>query len=140
MPTPEPWLSQCIAELRKHILVEESVIRRIYHALLNGHVILTGPPGTGKTELARLLPELLWQREASKEDSDDANETASQESTRTGYTATLVTATNECSARTLISSIAPLVNADKVAYRTQHGHLTAAILRNWAFTIHAPAQ
>ena len=27
-----------------------------------------------------------------------------------------------------------------MAYRTQHGHLTAAILRNWAFTMHAPAQ
>src|SRR5205807_2519933 len=50
-PTPEPLLKRQIHEVQRSILVDEAVIRRIYHALLAGHVILSGPPGTGKTEL-----------------------------------------------------------------------------------------
>src|SRR5258707_4656527 len=43
---PEELLVERIAEVRRHILVDEEVIRQIYYALLAGHVILTGPPGT----------------------------------------------------------------------------------------------
>lgn len=129
VPTPEPLLSDLIRKVQRHILVEEPIIRRIYHALLAGHVILSGPPGTGKTELARLIPETLWQRQEHEEEDYDPIESRLTKST--AYTTSLVTATDEWSVRTLISGIAPVSKDGSVSYSVKYGYLTLAILKNW---------
>ena len=70
-PVPEPVLKERIREVQRFILVDESMVRRIYRGLLDGHLILTGPPGTGKTELARIIPEILWRNEVPSDGETD---------------------------------------------------------------------
>jgi hypothetical protein len=142
---PEMLLTRLIREVQRHILVDEAVIRRIYHALLAGHVILTGPPGTGKTELARIIPEILWQSEAERVSADEqhalnGNTPAPTLSTKTAYATRVVTATDEWSVRTLISGIAPQNKNGSVSYTMQYGYLTSAILKNWYFASNSPEE
>ncbi|GHO56058.1 AAA family ATPase [Ktedonobacter robiniae] len=128
--TPEPLLTRLIQEVQRQILLDEETIRSIYYALLAGHVILSGPPGTGKTELARIIPEYLWRSEENPESDDESEPNLT---TKTAYTTQLVTATDEWSVRTLISGIAPQSQNGTVTYSVQYGHLTTAILKNWSF-------
>ena len=140
-PTPEPLLTTLIREVQRYILVDEVVIRHIYHALLAGHVILTGPPGTGKTELARIIPEILWKSESKTEhdDGNDGNDADTRElSSKTAYHARIVTATDEWNVRTLISGIAPQSTNGAMSYKVQYGFLTGTILKNWYFPSNSP--
>jgi len=136
---PESQFKQAIREVQQHILVDERVIRRIYHALLAGHVILTGPPGTGKTELTRFIPELLWKRRDEESD-EQATSSSTRSESNTAYTTRLVTATDEWSVRTLISGIAPQSKEGSVSYAIQYGYLTTTILNNWTADSPSPTE
>ena len=139
-PTPEPLLTRLIHEVQRSILVDEAVIRRIYHALLAGHVILSGPPGTGKTDLARIIPEILWRSVTKAETEGEADKTEIRFDTRTAYTTRLVTATDEWSVRTLISGITPQSKNGSVTYTMQYGFLTDTIQRNWSSNGNRPEE
>lgn len=102
-----------VNKILENLIVDPDTIREIVINLASGrHVILAGPVGTGKTELARIIPRVFWTE----------NE---------GYFAEEHTATADWNTTDVIGGIMPKMINGKPSYEVQLGCVSETIRRNW---------
>jgi MoxR-like ATPase len=117
-PLPLPskqQLDNAISKISNVLMVEQDVIRQIVSNLVAGKsILLAGPIGTGKTHLAKLIPEIIWN------DYDG------------GYYSEVVAATADWTTQNVIGGIYPKVNeSEEIVYTVQKGCVSDTISKNW---------
>lgn len=137
---PVTDLDGALRELATELHIDPAIVRRVYRSLAAGrHVVLSGPPGTGKTELAMRLPKLLWRESPHTFTrlTDDPNKPPTVPTTeqRYGYATELVTATEDWGVRDVVGGIGPQLDENRrLGYTIQHGALTRTVLKHYADT------
>jgi len=101
------------AKISEELLIPEEKITEIVTALASGrHVLLAGPIGTGKTRLAKMIPEIFWYKVG-------------------GYYSEDHTATADWSTQDVIGGIYPKMDAGKPVYDIQNGCVVDTVRKNW---------
>tara|TARA_Y100001936_G_C16089961_1_gene685190 strand:+ start:227 stop:2863 length:2637 start_codon:yes stop_codon:yes gene_type:complete len=97
------------SKITDKLLIPEEKIEEILVNLVAGkNILLTGAVGTGKTELARMIPEIFW-----------------------NYHTEVHTATADWTTHDVIGGITPKMNGENVYYDIENGCITKTVLENW---------